>query len=64
MGHQEREVIVLDDQMDEEVEKAELDDMNDIDVKKELVTINENSNKLPEFNCMCIFSFNVNCYNF
>jgi hypothetical protein len=64
MGHWEREVIVLDDQMDEEVEKVELDDMDDIDVEKELVTINEDPNKLPEFNCMCTFSFNVNCYNF
>jgi hypothetical protein len=64
MGHQEREVIVLDNQMDEKVEEAELDDMDDINVEKELVTINEDSNKLPEFNCMYIFSFNVNCYNF
>jgi hypothetical protein len=64
MGHWEREVIVLDDQMDEKVEEAELDDMDNIDVEKELVTINEDPNKLPEFNCMCTFSFNVNCYNF
>jgi hypothetical protein len=64
MGHWEREVIVLDNQMDEKGEKAELDDMDDIDMEKELVTINENPNKLPEFNCMCTFSFNVNCYNF
>jgi hypothetical protein len=55
MGHREREVIVLDDQIDEEVEEAKLDDMDDIDV---------DPNKLPEFNCMCTFSFNVNCYNF
>jgi hypothetical protein len=59
-----REVIVLDDQMDEEVEEAELDDMDDIDVEKELVTINEDPNKLPEFNYMYTFSFNVNSYNF
>jgi hypothetical protein len=64
MGHREREVIILDNQMDEEVKKTELDNMDDIDVEKELVTINENPNKLPEFNCMCTFSFNVNCYNF
>jgi hypothetical protein len=64
MGHWERGVIVLDDQMDEEVEEVELDDMDDINVEKELVTINENPNKLPEFNCMYTFSFNVNCYNF
>jgi hypothetical protein len=50
--------------MDEEVEKIELDDMNNIDVEKELATINENSNKLLEFNCMYTFSFNINCYNF
>jgi hypothetical protein len=62
--HREREVIVLDDQMDEEVEEAELDDIDDIDVEKELVTINEDLNKLPEFNCIYTFSFNVNCYNF
>jgi hypothetical protein len=36
--------------MDEEVEKVELDDMDNIDVKKELITINEDPNKLPEFN--------------
>jgi hypothetical protein len=64
MGHRERKVIILDDQMDEEVEKVELDDIDDIDVEKELVTINEDPNKLPEFNCMCTFSFNVNCSNF
>jgi hypothetical protein len=50
--------------MDEEIEKAELDDIDDINVEKELVTINENLNKLPEFNCMYTFSFNVNYYNF
>jgi hypothetical protein len=50
--------------MDEKVEKAELDNINDIDVEKELVTINEDPNKLPEFNCIYTFSFNVNCYNF
>jgi hypothetical protein len=64
MGHKEREVIVLDDQMDEEVEKVELDNMDDINVEKELATINEDLNKLPEFNYMYTFLFNVNCYNF
>jgi hypothetical protein len=64
MRHPEREVIVLDDQMNGKVEEAELDDMDDINVEKELVTINENPNKLPKFNCMYTFSFNVNCYNF
>jgi hypothetical protein len=64
MGYQKREVIILDDQIDEEIEEAELDDMDDIDVEKELITINENLNKLPEFNCIYTFLFNVNCYNF
>jgi hypothetical protein len=64
MRHPEREVIVLDDQMDGKVEEAELDNMDDINVEKELVAINENPNKLPKFNCMYTFSFNVNCYNF
>jgi hypothetical protein len=57
IGHVEREVIILDNQLDKKVEKVELDDMDDIDVEKKLVTINEDSNKLPEFNCMYTFSF-------
>jgi hypothetical protein len=43
--------------MDEELEEVELDDMDDIDVEKELITINEDLNKLSKFNCMYTFSF-------
>jgi hypothetical protein len=37
--------------MDEEVEEAELDNMDDIDVEKELVTINEDPNCLNSTVC-------------